>query len=97
MPSLLDRLSPLALLDCGRASLADALRAVATWLVGVADAIAPGASAATSTAPIAAPIAAEAPLPGAGTRERIAETLARARTHLDAVSDPPRGPRRPRR
>ncbi|MEW6272710.1 MAG: hypothetical protein AB1689_25825 [Thermodesulfobacteriota bacterium] len=95
MYAMLDWLLPAALLVRGRSSLADALRAVAATLEGVADAIDPRASVAGRSMREAAS-AGDAPPPGAGTRERIAEALQRARSRYDAVSDPTSAARRPR-
>ncbi len=85
MHALLEWLSPAALLARGRTVVAEALRAVAAGLGEIAAMIDPPGSAVVTHAP--PPGADEALPPGAGTRERIAEALQRARSRYDAVSE----------
>jgi hypothetical protein len=88
MPDLLDWLSPAAWLEYGRSSLALALRTCADTLHALADAVddAPLRSSARERA--MADTGDDAALPREGTRERIAEALQRARSHLDSASAP---------
>lgn len=88
MQALLEWLSPTALVARGRTAVAEALRAVAAALGEVAAVIDPPGGAAVPDAP--PPGADEALPPFAGTRERIAEALQRARSRYDAVSEAPR-------
>jgi len=91
MPDVLDWLSPAVWLTHGRSSLALALRACADTLHALADAVdgAPLGPPARERAP--ADTSDDAPLPREGTRERIAEALQRARSHLDSASAPTAG------
>jgi len=91
MFNVLDWFSPAAWLAHGRSSLAFALRAYADTLHALADAV--------DDAPLGSPAREratpdtgdDAPLPREGTRERIAEALQRARSHLDSASAPTAG------
>jgi len=81
MTGLLELVSPARLLARGAALAAGALRAGAGALHVLADAL----DGASTPADASAPPVADAPLPGAGTRERIGEALQRARTRYDEV------------
>src|SRR5262245_6533610 len=88
MPDVLDWLSPVAWLTQGRSLLALALRAYADAMHALADAVddAPLSSPARERA--TADTSDDAALPREGTRQRIAEALQRARSHMDSASAP---------
>ena len=88
MFDVLDWFSPAAWLAHGRSSLAFALRAYADTLHALADAVDDEPLGSSVRERAAADTSGDAASPREGTRERIAEALQRARSHLDSVSAP---------